>query len=164
MKRAETSPKTAISHGFHENHVRNTKDFTLISGRVMRNPMSLHVSPPFVKNFYFFKSGLLLSRDMMVGDTGIMRTWGAVRTWEPYCITQGKKWFRDGSARIPLGSADLGLSVGYLGLWQCTRVSIARSARSDGFSRSICVRRDESRPATNEDMRNSCVLLLQSLL
>ena len=28
-----------------------------------------------------------------------------------------KKWFRDGSARIPLGSADLGLSVGKLGLW-----------------------------------------------
>ena len=86
MKRAETSPKTAISHGFHEKHVRNTKDFTLISGRVMRNPMSLHVSPPFVKNFYFFKSGLLLSRDMMVGDTGIMRT---LRTTNAHVKGQG---------------------------------------------------------------------------
>ena len=57
VKRAETSPKTAISHGFHEKHARNTKDFTLISGRVMRNPMSLHVSPPFAKNFYFFEVG-----------------------------------------------------------------------------------------------------------
>ena len=50
-ERAETSPKTVVLHIFHEKHVRNTKGFTLISGRVMRNPMCLHVCAPFSKNF-----------------------------------------------------------------------------------------------------------------
>ena len=36
--------------------------------------------------FWFFKSGLLLSRDMMVGDTGIMRT---LRTTNAHVKRQG---------------------------------------------------------------------------
>ena len=56
-KRAETSPKTVVLHRFHEKHVRNTKGFTLISGRVMRNPMRLHVCASFSKNFNFFILG-----------------------------------------------------------------------------------------------------------
>ena len=45
-------------------------------------------------------SGMGQRRGVLSG-TERERTWGAVRTWEPYCITQGKKWFRDGSATIP---------------------------------------------------------------